>query len=203
MQSSQSALTKIRFYGTVGLIYCVTCLFIGYVARPLSPLDKSRTVAITRQSQQPRDPISTVKPVISGLPVRLVIPGSSIDLPLHPGYYDSASNTWSLSGYYAQFAMLSTLANNTAGQTFVYGHNNDFVFGALRHQTPAIGAVAFVYTSNGHIFEYSFKTATSLGPTDTSVLSYVGSPELLIQTCTGSLNEWRTEYTFSFVEVVQ
>ncbi len=203
MQPPQSAFTKIRFYVTIGLIYGVTCLFIGYVGRPLSPLDKSRNVSITRQSQKPRDPISNLNPVISGLPIRLVIPDSSIDLPLHPGYYDSASNTWSLSGYYAQFAMISTLANNTAGQTFVYGHNNDFVFGALRHQTPAVGAIAFVYTSNGHIFEYAFTAATSLGPTDTSILSYVGSPELLIQTCTGSLNEWRTEYSFSFVRVVQ
>jgi hypothetical protein len=199
----QSIITKLRFYSTIIVLYGITCLFIGYVARPLSPLDKSRAVAITEKIQAPRLPSDSISPVISGLPNRLVIPGSSIDLPLHAGYYDSATNSWTLSGYYAQFAMISTLANNLAGQTFIYGHNNDFVFGALRHQTPNVGAIAYVYTTDGHIFEYSFSNATSLGPNDTSVLQYAGPPQLLIQTCTGSLNEWRTEYSFSFVKVVQ
>jgi hypothetical protein len=98
--------------------------------------------------------------------------------------------------------MVSALANNAAGETFVYGHNNDFVFGSLRHKTPAIGSVALLYTDNGHIFEYHFSAVTSLSPSDTSVLDYSGTPILLIQTCTGSLNEWRTEYTFQFYKVI-
>jgi hypothetical protein len=203
MPLPQSIVTKLRFYSTIIVLYGTTCLFIGYVARPLSPIDKSRAVAIDQIIQAPRLPSDSISPIISGLPTRLVIPGSSIDLPLHAGYYDSATDSWTLSGYYAQFAMISTLANNLAGQTFIYGHNNDFVLGALRHQTPVVGALAYVYTSNGHIFEYTFLTATSLGPEDTSVLHYSGPPQLLIQTCTGSLNEWRTEYSFSFSKVVQ
>jgi LPXTG-site transpeptidase (sortase) family protein len=141
--------------------------------------------------------------LVSGLPDRITIPASGVDLTVIPGYYDSSTDSWTLSGYDAQFAMISALANNEAGQTFIYGHNNDYVFGALRHVTPSVGAQAFVYTTNNHIFAYNFTSVQSVGPNDVSILNYSGSPSLLIQTCTGSLNEWRTEYTFAFNKVVQ
>lgn len=194
---------KIRYVVTVAALYLVTIGFCWYAFRPIVPLDRSRTVAFTNSSQTPYHPKTASSDVIAGRPIRLVIPDSAIDVPLDEGYYDASTGTWTLSGYYAEFAMVSALANNIGGETFIYGHNNDFVFGSLRHNTPPIGAEALIYTDNGHIFEYSFASVTSLSPSDTSVLSYSGPPILLIQTCTGSLNEWRTEYTFAFVKVVQ
>ena len=99
--------------------------------------------------------------------------------------------------------MFSSLANNAGGDTFIYGHNNDFVFGALRHNTPQPNALALIYTDNGHIFSYSFQSVTSVAPNDVSALDYRGRPIMTIQTCTGSLNEWRTMYKFDFVGVLQ
>lgn len=192
---------KAWYFATISGWYALTLIFLLIAFKPyISFFDRSSAhlVSTTQTSKAINRPAQTV---LSGRPIRLVIPASSIDIPLHEGYYSATTNSWTLSGYYAQFDMDSSLANNNSGQTFIYGHNNDFVLGALRHQTPSDNAVAYVYTSNGYIFEYQFESASSLSPTDTSVLSYSGSPQLLIQTCTGSLDEWRTEYTFRFLKV--
>lgn len=204
MTNGPSWYQKVRCAANLAAIYMLTAAFAIYAAQPLiSPLEHSRTVALTKAAQRPFVPAASPFRVIAGRPVRIVIPSDGVDLPLDEGFYDSASNAWTLSGYHAQFAMISTLANNVGGETFVYGHNNDYVFGALRHATPAVGATALIYTDNNHIFEYSFASVTSVGPDQTTVLAYSGPPILLVQTCTGSLNEWRTEFTFNFVKVVQ
>jgi hypothetical protein len=203
MTTEPERFAKVRYAFTVAALYLLTVGFCWYALKPIDPLDRSRTVAFSNSSQTPYHPKAAGPNVIAGRPVRLVIPASAIDVPLDEGYYDTSTGTWTLSGYYAEFAMVSALANNVGGETFIYGHNNDFVFGSLRHNTPPIGAEALLYTDNGHIFAYSFESVTSLSPNDTSVLEYSGPPILLIQTCTGSLNEWRTEYTFQFNRVVQ
>lgn len=191
-------LGTIRYYCKVAVLYSVTLVIVWFVISPHNPLSATRTVAITKISQHPAQPKSDIGTVIAGRPVRLIIPNSAIDIPVTEGYYDSANNSWTLSGYYAQFAMLSTLANTASGETFIYGHNNDYVFGSLRHDTPVVGSLAYIYTDNGYIFTYRFQSVTNIGPSSTAVLAYNGPPILLIQTCTGSLDEWRSEYRFIF-----
>jgi sortase family protein len=206
MRHGHSFMERVRFYIRVTLVYSLTVGFIWFTAiHPLHSLSHVRTVALTKAQQHPYVPTAPKVPVISGRPVRIAIPDSAVDLPVDEGYYNSTDNSWTLSGYHAQFAMISTLANNTAGDTFIYGHNNDYVFGALRHNTPAAGAPALLYTDNGHIFAYSFVSAHSVAPDDIGalILKYNGPSMLTIQTCTGSLNEVRTMYSFVFDEVVQ
>lgn len=194
---------QLRFYVSSGGLYILTIAFVWFAVRPLPSLNAARPVALTKAAQRPYVPSVPQVPTISGRPVRIVIPDSGVDLPVDPGYYDAATDSWTLSGYHAQFAMSSTLANNRAGETFLYGHNNNYVFGALRHNTPAGGSEALIYTDNGHIFAYRFMGSESVGPDDVSVLSYSGSPILTIQTCTGSLNEWRTMFRYNFDRIVQ
>src|SRR5260370_34407240 len=98
-------------------------LFVGYVAQPLLPFGQSQAAALSQDAQRPPLAAAPRVQVISGLPVRIVIPASGVDLPVDQGYYDAAADSWTLSGYHAQFAMLSTLANNYGGETFIYGHN--------------------------------------------------------------------------------
>jgi sortase family protein len=204
MPDDCSWLESIRYSAILTGIYLLTITFAVYVIQPsLSPLRQSRPVALTRAAQQPRLPVTAPVRVMAGRPVRLVIADDGIDLPVDEGFYNSSDDSWTLSGYHAQFAMLSTLANNVGGETFVYGHNNNYVFGPLRHATPPVGTTALIYTDNGHIFSYIFRGVHSVGPSETTVLAYDGPPILLIQTCTGSLNEWRTEFTFAFDKVVQ
>ena len=202
MAGGHSRLKKVRFYAKVTVLYLITLAFIGYVIYPVPSLANSHRVSyLSKAAQKPHRP--QAPKVISGLPVRIVIPSAPIDLPVDPGYYDSSDGSWTLSGYHAQFAMISTLANNVSGDTFIYGHNNNYVFGRLRHVTPSSGAVALIYTDNGHIFSYSFEKAVSVQPDDTSALRYYGPSRLTIQTCTGSINEWRTMFVFKFDKVIQ
>jgi sortase (surface protein transpeptidase) len=199
VNSSSKRAIKARYYLKLAIIYGLTVFFGWYCIRPYH-----QEISLTNLAKSSRagPPTNQVVKVISGLPVRVVIPTSAIDIPVDPGYYNPTTNTWTLSGYRAQFDMSSTLANNIGGDSFIYGHNNDFVFGSLRHTTPQIGAIAYIYTANGHIFQYSFSQTYSIGPTDTSVLFAGGPPTLTIQTCTGSLNEWRTMYVFNYDKVL-
>lgn len=204
MQNELSHLQKARFCFNIGTIYLVTVLFAWYAVHP-GPAANSVRYAALKTVQRP---IAPAVKKISGVPVRIVIPGSSyngqvVDLPVDKGYYDPANDTWTLSGYHAQFMTISSPANNIGGETYIYGHNNDYVFGALRHVTPSAGSQALIYTDNGHVFSYSFVSATNVAPDATSVLDYNGPPILTIQTCTGSFNEVRTLYTYTFTEVVQ
>jgi hypothetical protein len=199
-----SLLQKVRFCTNIGVVYLLTIAFAWYAIHP-TPAFKLASATII---QKPHVPAASAIQVISGLPDRIVIPGSSwnglvVDLPVDPGYYDPTTGTWTLSGYRAQFAMFSSLANNIGGETYIYGHNNDYVFGALRHVTPAVGSIALLYTTNGHIFSYTFVSASNVAPDVTSVLNYQGPPIMTIQTCTGSFNEVRTLYRYNFQKVVQ
>jgi LPXTG-site transpeptidase (sortase) family protein len=193
-------LQQIRFYSSALVVYAMTAAFAWYVLQPIHALAQSVPASNTVVQ---RAPIVPKKEAISGKPTRIVVPASEIDLQVEPGTYDQATREWTLSGYNAQFATFSSPANDLSGKTFIYGHNNNHVFGALRHNTPEVGATALIYTDNGHVFEYAFTDVKSVTPNDTQVLAFDGPPVLVIQTCTGSLDEWRTLYSFKFMKVIQ
>lgn len=196
------ALERARFYTTVTVVYSLTVLAGWYVLHP--PQHPRTTLASVSASEHiPKVEGITDATITYGKPVRIVIPASGIDLPVDEGYYDASTSAWTLSGYRAQFAMASIVANTASGDTLIYGHNNNYVFGALRHNTPDPGAEAYVYTDNGHIFLYNFVSTESLTPDDVDGLYYIGPPRLTILTCTGALNEWRTLYHFNFERLVQ
>jgi LPXTG-site transpeptidase (sortase) family protein len=203
MPSQVSVLQRVRFFSGALLLYglSIACvIFALRTPRAVAVVQNSATVA---QRLQMEARVSKRVTLISGRPIRITIPSEYVDLPLIPGTYDKAADSWTLSGYEAQFATTSAPANNIGGETFIYGHNNDYVFGALRHVTPAVGATAFLYTGNHHVFEYKFQKTWSVGPYDVATLDYSGKPTLLVQTCTGSFNEWRTMYRFDFEKVVR
>jgi len=186
----------------IGVVYAATIAGLAAVAvEPARALAHARMMAAKAAADSPVSALAVQhQAVISGRPVRIAIPASGVDLPIDPGYYNVATGEWTLSGYRAQFAVSSALANNAAGDTFIYGHNNNYVFGALRHHTPLPDSPAIIYTDTGHVFTYIFVGSTSFVPDDTSALTYSGPPMLTIQTCTGSLNEWRTMYRFRLEE---
>lgn len=203
MYDEPFGLQKVRLASSVSIVYVLTLLFGWYVLHPVTYPADIRPVSLTRSAQKPLPAAAPAKAVISGKPVRIVIPDSGIDLPVDEGYYNSAERSWTLSGYHAHFAMVSSPANDAGGDTFIYGHNNNYVFGPLRHAAPEPGATALLYTDNGHVFSYSFQSSVSLNPDDTLILDYKGPPILTIQTCTGSVDEWRTFFKFKFEKVVQ
>jgi len=148
-------------------------------------------------------PAISGKGIISGKPIRIVIPGASIDLSINEGRYYPSSNSWTTSPVNAEFATISMPANNHAGTTYIYGHGTDAVFGRIGEHTPPDGTLARIYTDNNHVFTYRLKSVRNIKPEDTSILDGLdkGSPQLLVQTCTGTFSEWRTIFDFTFENV--
>jgi LPXTG-site transpeptidase (sortase) family protein len=190
-------LNKIRYYSSVGACYALTLLFAVMAFKPISHTINNSAIAsslpIEVASEQPS------KQILTGKPVRIVIPDVGIDLPIDEGRYNEADGSWSLSGYHAQYAMLTPLANDASGNTFIYGHNNKYVFGPIKRINA--GSAAQIYTDNNRIFKYTFQSTYAVTPENTSILYYEGPSILTVQTCSGAWNEQRQMYVFKFEKV--
>jgi LPXTG-site transpeptidase (sortase) family protein len=187
---------RARYYSSVTLVYAITLLFAFVAFKPVSATHNLASatnlpVELVEAEQQQQ--------VISGKPVRVVIADVGIDLPVDEGRYNPADSSWSLSGYHAQYAMMTPLANDNQGNTFIYGHNNKYVFGPLKKINQ--GSIAKVYTDSGKVFYYWYQSTYAVAPDNTSVLDYQGPSILTIQTCSGSWNEQRQMYVFTFDKV--
>jgi sortase (surface protein transpeptidase) len=205
MPKVKLSVQKIRYVSAVATVYIMTIGIIGYALSP-ALLPSTTVYADTKKSEQlPHKPATPRFVVVSGKPVRVTIPDYGIDLPVDEGFYNPADGSWTLSETHAQFAMISVLANNFGGNTFVYGHGTDAVFGKIGTAPPPVGTVAKIYTDNNHVFVYTLKDVRNLTPNDTSVLDNVsvGPPTLTIQTCTGTFSEWRTMFRFGFERLEQ
>lgn len=132
----------------------------------------------------------------SGKPQKLTIDSVGIDIEVLDGEYDPASHKWTLLKDKAHYALMTPLANNQAGNTFIYGHNNKKVF--TRLENTKIGDIAHVQTPNG-VFSYKLRDIKEVPPTDTSMFEYRGSSTLTIQTCSGSWYEKRKLFTFDYL----
>lgn len=100
---------------------------------------------------------------------------------------------------------MTSLANDHAGTTFIYGHGTDAVFGKIGTNHPAINTTARIYADNGHVFSYTLQEIRDFTPNDTSLFDDTssGTPRLIVQTCTGIFSEWRTMFIFTFQKVEQ
>lgn len=142
----------------------------------------------------------TVSPqAISGHPAHINIPSVGIDLNVIDGTYNPKDGSWTLSDNKVQFGTMTPEPNNQTGNTFIYGHATNQVFGRL----PRIkaGAEVAVTTSNGYRFIYRYRDNIIVSPTDTSILNPTQSPTLTLQTCTGFWSENRQIFHFDFVRI--
>jgi LPXTG-site transpeptidase (sortase) family protein len=139
--------------------------------------------------------------LISGRPVRLIIPSLNIDLKVADGAYNAKTGAWTLSKDKAHYALPTQLANNESGNTLLYGHYRPEVFARL-HKIAAAAEIT-VETDNGYRFTYRFERHETVAPNDTSIFTYKGAPQLTIQTCTGAFMQNRQLFYFSFVDVIK
>lgn len=194
---------SIRLVITCGVLYALSVVSIGYLVQKSQPISTATHAATLAKNQIPNKPVQPRFVLVSGKPIRIVIPSYGIDLSVDEGYYDPQSSEWTLSDTHAQFAMMTALANNASGNTFIYGHGTDAVFGKIGENHPPVGAQALIYTDNGHVLSYVFSKAQDMTPNDTSIFSQEGGPSrLTIQTCTGVFSEWRTMFQFDFEKVI-
>lgn len=193
---------KIRFIISVAATYTLTAGAIGVILLSPQLFGIEQTAAIEPEVAQATK-LPVPPKIISGIPVEISISARNIDLPVDQGRYDPETKSWTLSTTHAQYAVVSAIANNRAGTTFIYGHGTDTVFGRIGTSQPPKGTLATVQTDTGHTFTYSLQSISNLKPSDTWILknSTIGNPRLIIQTCTGAFSEWRTMFIFSLKEV--
>lgn len=132
----------------------------------------------------------------TGVPTRVIIPELGMDLPIAPGTFDPATGEWTLSEDSAYYATFSVPANDSNGTTLVYGHAKPHMFEPLKNLS--VGMHAQVHTNNGKVFTYTFTDMREVIPTDTSVLTDLGPPRLVLQTCTGPWDAYRALYAFKY-----
>ncbi len=159
-------------------------------------MQQKRALAATPSVTIPAIAPVPVPSVVSGHPVRVQIPSLGIDVAVYDGTYNQKTGEWTLRDTDAQYALPSSLPNDTTGNTLIYGHYNGKVFQEL-HRVET-GAEAYVLTAEGQKFVYTFMSSQVMSPTDTSVFLYDGPPRLTLQTCTGRYMQNRHMHYFAF-----
>lgn len=144
----------------------------------------------------------TVKPeVISGKPVLVAIPRLGVKAAIVDGNYASDTQKWNVSPSHAHFATVTSLPNNQAGNTLIYGHNSADLFSKTNQLVEE--DKLYIWTENDWLFGYEFVSGEEVRPENTQVFNYEGEPRVTLITCTGFLNEKRRMMTFNFQSVSQ
>lgn len=179
----------------IGLVVINISVIVGVVqsAKPTIPDN------FTLQQVSVQRPNIDAPEVIAGKPSRIVIENVGVDLLIADGEYNITTKEWTLSDTNAHYSLITAPANNSVGNTFIYGHSTDKVFEPIKSLKN--GETAVVYTENGKKFTYTLRYIREVSPTDVSLFSYQGPSILTLQTCSGNWYEKRVLYTFDFKEV--
>lgn len=141
-----------------------------------------------------------VQPV-TGTANRVSVPSVGIDTTVQAGSYDTDTHSWSISSSGAFHADITVPVNNTNGSTLIYGHAEWPLFGRLPDVSE--GAEAIVHTAEGLRFTYLFESKHQIDPADVSSLTATGPPKLLLLTCSGAFDAYRTLVTFRLTGVTR
>lgn len=179
-----------------------TCVFIMFAVllTPVQPSPVVATAAVASRDSITLSAPSTSKRPIIGTAGRVIVPSVGIEQEVRPGSYDIHSNSWTVDSLSAFHATTTVPVNNANGTSLIYGHAEWKIFGRLPETQP--GAEAFVDTIEGQRFIYEFESSRQVEPTDTSALTASGPPKLLLQTCSGPFDAYRTLVTFKLRAVV-
>jgi LPXTG-site transpeptidase (sortase) family protein len=174
---------------TLSVIFLATFLFIASRVQ-------QEVLLPSRVSQ---GPTPTIKPIKSA-PTRIAIDSLGITVPVTMGAYDIKRKTWTLSWDSASFANMTAVPNTLAGKTIIYGHNTKKLFGRTKDIKP--GDTAIVTTEDGSQYTYEFIKEDVVTPETTDVFrgSHEGSPQLVLLTCGGFLNQDRHLLYFNLVK---
>jgi LPXTG-site transpeptidase (sortase) family protein len=188
------ALTVIGLFGIVPMLFNSDGAAVAAGSQSNSSPQQVAAPIAQVQKQEPVAPQA-----VSGHPVRIVASTVGVDMPVVDGFYDSTTGDWTLYSDKAQFAAMTTEPNDKEGQTFIYGHATQRVFGKLLNMH--IGDQVEVYTNNGYKFTYTLKQTEVVTPQNTDILGYTGSPRLLLQTCVGAWSQDRKFFVLDFTKV--
>ena len=181
-----------RYYIAIAVVNIAVILALLCVIAPFEAV----SVAVNVQHAEAK---TNTKKAISGVPNRIVIPSLRLDIRVKIGSYDQKTKQWTISDDGAYYADYSIVPNDTIGTSLIYGHARWGIFGALPDLPEK--ADLYVYTESEHVFHYQYIAVTNVEPSNTNIFSRKGVPQLVLQTCSGAWSQYRSLYTFSFVEV--
>lgn len=173
----------------------VLCMF----AIALMPAPRPALQAVELVGPVEQRVVAAKEPVI-GTAIRVTVPSANIDTPVRTGEYDGDTRSWQVDTTAAFHANTTVPVNNTNGRTLIYGHAQWPIFNTLPEVRS--GAEAQVYTSEGLRFDYVFELSRQVDPRDTSWLTEAGPPTLILQTCSGAFDAYRTLVAFRLKGVV-
>lgn len=185
-----------QIYLPLAILNTGVALMFAVILVP-SPRPPEIAVAAAPSPQEKIQPVA--KPII-GTATRVVVPTVAIDVSVREGSYDSDSESWSIDTQSAFHANTTVPINNANGTALIYGHAGWQIFETLPGARE--GAEATVYTAEGYRFVYEFESNRQVEPTDVSSLTNTGSPKLILQTCSGAFDTYRTLVTFRLKGVV-
>lgn len=189
---------RFKYYSGVSFLQAGALLLILIVSGLYRPFYKPPAVIPAIIPIKPPQKIN----IISGRPVRIVIPAINLDRQLVDGVYNSDDGSWTLTPTGIHYAVASAPANDYGGSTFIYAHNNKNAFGPLK--TIEMGDIAEIYTDNHLKFTYKYYQESKIDPSDTTPLTYQDSPpRLTLQTCTGNWHELRDMHYFELTSVIK
>lgn len=189
----------------VPLLIKVVSLYALLSVPILATAITSNTNHIAGTAETPAVPAAPPAPqseeeVVRGKPVRLRIPRLGVDVAVADGVYHEATQTWTLSGDRAHYAVMTPQPSNLPGNTLVYGHNTRRVLAAT--DDIRAGDSLIVKTDNGHALTYTYTGDSLVDPSDTEFLRETpGAPTLTLLTCDGPLFEKRRLMSFALTEV--
>ncbi len=138
--------------------------------------------------------------IVSGHPTAFSIERLGINLPVKDGVYNTQTQDWTLTNDAVFFATITSEPNDTRGNTFIYGHNQSQVIGAMKD--IVVGDTLTIQTSNGHTFTYTYSHDSFVTPTFTAALDEDPDvPQLMVMTCEGIWSQSRRLMYFSLTEV--
>jgi len=146
----------------------------------------------------PQTPLKETPTLVKGIPRHISVSSLGIDVSIADGVYDERTGEWTLSDTSAFYATPTNPVNSDSGNTLIYGHNSDEIFGKLLKIQQ--GAEVTVTTDNGYVFTYVYTSTEAVRPTDTRPLVYEGKPRLTLQTCSGIWNQTRQMFYFDLKE---
>lgn len=185
-------------YAVLGVLNCCLIFTLALVLYP-KPLDAVMAVGPTEAAVFQVGQVPTLRFAKQGVPMRVAVPSVAIDLAVKPGSYEPERRQWTLDDHSAFYADRTVPANTSNGTTLIYGHSTWPVFGKIAD--IGAGATAQVYTDTGLTFTYVYQSSRQVLPSDVSALTSSGAPTLLLQTCSGAFDAYRTLVAFRLVGV--
>lgn len=192
MEKKRSGNDRFAYYAIAAINLCVALAFVAVLFPAPTPA-QAEPVALVAPVRLKGGALT--ENINLGIPVRIVVPSVTIDLPVRTGSYDAATQTWTLDKQSAFYASNTVPVNDNNGSTILYAHAQWGLFAKI--PDISTGATAQVYTDSGKVFSYTFASTRQVKADDTSIFVSTGPPMLTLLTCSGPFDTYRTLVSFT------